>query len=204
MNKSKWGSIIGFSLACLSGCVSASLFSRGENVGYSFWNDSDEDIEAVKVIGIYPDYKKELAGASKSEPARRYVPVGQPILGFVGGYRYMADTGHTVPEEIEISWRKMPLPGARPYTGELMGPYRIPVRSRIPKEALKLARRDNYSLGLEFSVGKEPILLCWGIATKQGSNLLGAIMSGGQCNPEDVAWRKDIDWRKPGVWFPEK
>ncbi len=116
----------------------------------------------------------------------------------------MADTGHKVPEEAEIHWRKMPPSGGQPYTGETVGPFRVKVRSRIPEEALKLARRKGYSIGIEFSVGKEPVMLCWGIVTKNSAKLLGAIMAGGQCNPEDVAWRKDIDWRNPGVWFPEK
>lgn len=200
----KWVAIMVFVSAWLSGCVSAGLFSQGENAGYSFWNNSDEEVEAVKIVGIYPDYKKELSGASRSEPVRRYVSLGQPILGFVGGDQYFSDTGHKIPEEMEVTWRKMPPPGAKPYTGELMGPYQVLVRSRIPQEALKLARRDGYNLGIQFSVGKQPTLFCWGIATKKGASLLGTIMAGGQCNPEDVAWRKDIDWRNPGVWFPEK
>ncbi len=201
----KWGGIMGFSLVCLSGCVSAGLFSQGENAGYSFWNNSDETLEAVKIVGIYLDSKRELTGASRSEPVRRYVPLGQPILGFGGGARYFSDTGHKIPEEMEITWRKMPPPGGQPYTGELMGPYRVLVRSRIPQEALQLARRDGYNLGIQFSVGKQPVLLCWGIATREGDYRgRSTIMSGGQCSPEDVAWRKDIDWRNPGVWFPEK
>jgi len=200
----KWVAMVVLSSAWLSGCASAGLLSRGENAGYSFWNNSNEDIEAVKIVGIYPDYKSELIGASRSEPVRRYVPLGQPILGFVGGNQYRADTSHKIPEKVEVSWRKMPPPGGQPYTGELMGPYQVVVRSRIPQKALELANRDGYSLGLEFSVGKQPVLLCWGVATKKGAGLLGTIMSGGQCNPEDVAWRKDIDWHAPGVWFPEK
>lgn len=187
-----------FGLASLSGCVSAGLFGQGENAGYSFWNNSDEDIEAVKIVGIYPEYKSELVGASQAKAAN------WSTRWFVGGNQYRADTGHKIPEEMEISWRKMPAVGGKPYTGDLMGPYRVQVRSRIPKEALQLARRDGYSLGLEFSVGKQPVLFCWGVVTKRGANLLGAIMSGGQCNPQDVAWRKDVNWHQPGRWFPEK
>lgn len=194
----KWVIMVALGLAWLSGCVSAGLLSQSENAGYSFWNNSDEDIEAVKIVGIYPEYKSELIGASQAKAAH------WSTRWFVGGNQYRADTGHKIPEEMEISWRKIPPPNGQPYTGELVGPYRVLVRSRIPREALQLARRDGYSLGLEFSVGKQPVLLCWGVATKKGSSLVGTIMSGGQCNPEDVAWRKDIDWRKPGVWFPEK
>lgn len=190
--------IMVFGLTCLSGCVSAGLFSQGENVSYSFLNNSDDNLEAVKIFGIYPKYEKELTGAS-SVNANHWV-----TQWFSGGAQYMSDTGHKLPEEMEVSWRKMPLPGAEPYTGERMGPYRVLVRSRIPDEALRLAKRDGYSLGINLSVGKQPTLLCWGIATKKGASLLGTIMAGGQCNPEDVAWRKDIDWHKPGVWFPEK
>lgn len=116
----------------------------------------------------------------------------------------MADTGHKVPEDVEVSWRKMLPPSDNPYIGEQIGPFRVKVRSRIPQEVLQMARQDGYSLGIKISIGKEPILLCWGIVTKNGAKLLGTIMAGGQCSPEDVAWRKDIDWRNPGVWFPEK
>ena len=194
----KWVAMVVLSSAWLSGCASAGLLSQGENAGYSFWNNSNEDIEAVKIVGIYPDYKKELAGASQAKAAH------WNTRWFVGGNQYRADTGHKIPEKVEVSWRKMPSPGGQPYTGELMGPYQVVVRSRIPQKALELANRDGYSLGLEFSVGKQPVLLCWGVATKKGAGLLGTIMSGGPCNPEDVAWRKDIDWHAPGVWFPEK
>ncbi|MEW6416082.1 MAG: hypothetical protein AB1482_12615 [Pseudomonadota bacterium] len=194
----KWMAVMVFGSTCLSGCVSAGLFSRGENASYSFWNNASEDIESVEIVGLYQDHKKYLISAARVMPARHN------IRAFYGGYQYMSDTGHKVPEQVEVSWRKMPPVGGKPYTGELMGPYRVVVRSRIPEEALKLARRGDYSIGIEFSVGKEPVMLCWGVVTKEGGSLLGTIVSGGQCSPEDVAWRKDIDWRKPGVWFPEK
>lgn len=204
----RWVVIMIFGSVWISGCVSAGLFSRGENAVYSFWNNSDEVIEKVETVGIYQEGKiKYLDSASSSEPLRRYVPPGQPIHGFGGGHQMMADTGHKVPEEMEVRWRKMSAPGAKPYTGERMGPFRIIVRSRIPQQALQLAGRDGYSLAIYPSAGKEPILLCWALAdTGTKSDYRGGriIMAGGQCNPEDVAWRSDIDWRKPGTWFPEK
>lgn len=183
---------------CLSGCVSAGLFSQGENASYSFWDNASEEVESVEIVGLYQDHKKHLISSSRVKPARH------SIRAFSGGYQYMSDTGHKIPKEVEIRWRKLPPLDGKPYTGEVVGPFRVKVRSRIPDEALKLARREGYSIGIEFSVGKEPVMLCWGIVTKNGAKLLGAIMSGGQCSPEDVAWRKDIDWRNPGVWFPEK
>jgi hypothetical protein len=194
----RWVVIMIFGSIGLSGCVSAGLFSQGESASYAFWNNSDNEVEAVKIVGVYLDYEKELAGASRAKAAH------WNTRWFVGGYQYMADTGHKVPEEVDVSWRKLPPPGGKPYTGEPMGPYRVKVRSRIPQEALKLAGRKGYSLGVEFSVGKEPVQLCWGVVTKKGASILGTIMSGGQCNPEDVAWRKDIDWHEPGHWYPEK
>lgn len=186
-------------LICLSGCVSAGLFSRGENAAYSFWNNGSEEVESVEIVGLYQDYKKYLISSSHAKSA------GWNTRWFTGGSQYMSDTGHTVPEQVEVSWRKMPPVGGKPYTGELMGPYRVVVRSRIPEAALKLARRVGYSIGIEFSVGKEPVMLCWGVVAAE-SDFRGrsTIISGGQCSPEDVAWRKDIDWRKPGVWFPDK
>lgn len=203
----QWVAIMVFGSAWLSGCVSAGLFSQGENAVYAFWNNSDEEIEKAGTVGIYQDGKiKYLDSQSSSKPLRRYVPPGQPIHGFGGGHQMLADTGHKVPEEMEVKWRKLPAPGAKPYTGERMGPFRIKVRSRIPQQALQLARRDGYSLAIYPSAGKEPILLCWALAdtgAKSDHRGLRIIMAGGQCKPEDVAWRSDIDWRKPGVWFPE-
>lgn len=195
-----WTAIMMFGSVCLSGCVSAGMFSQGENASYSFWNNSEEEIESLEIVGIYQDKKKYLISSSRVKAAN------WQTRWFVGGNQYMSDTGHKIPEEMEINWRKMPPVGGKPYTGELMGPYRVLVRSRIPEEALKLARREGYSIGIEFSVGKQPVLLCWGVVTTRESDYRGrsTIMSGGQCNPEDVAWRKDIDRRKPGVWFPEK
>ncbi len=162
-----------------------------------FWNNSDKDVEKVEIVGIYQNQRKYLISSSIARAA------GWNTRWFVGGSQYMSDTGHKVPEEVEVSWRKMPREGQAIYKGDPVGSYRIKVRSHIPQQALKLARRDGYSLGLEFSVGKEPVLLCWGVVTKKGASLLGAIMAGGQCGPEDVAWRSDIDWRKLRVWFPE-
>lgn len=193
-----WEAMVMIASICLSGCVSAGLTSRGENATYSYWNNASEDVESVEIVGVYQDHKKYLISSSRAKSA------GWNTRWFIGGNQYMSDTGHKVPEQVEVSWRKIPPVGGKPYSGELMGPYRVAVRSRIPEEALKLARRVGYSIGIEFSVGREPVMLCWGVVTKDGGSLLGTIMSGGQCSPEDVAWRKDIDWRKPGVWFPEK
>ncbi|MHB1333125.1 MAG: hypothetical protein ACYCY1_11055 [Sulfuriferula sp.] len=190
---------VALSSAWLSGCASAGLFSQGETAGYSSWNNSDEEVQNIDIVGIYPEKKQLILSFLRGEPYP-----DRRIQGFVGNVQYMSDTGHKVPEKVEVSWRKMPPPGGQPYTGKLMGPYQVVVRSRIPEQALRMARRDGYSLGINFSVGKLPILLCWGVVTKIGAGLLGTIMSGGQCNPEDVAWRKDIDWHAPGVWFPEK
>jgi hypothetical protein len=197
----KWMAIMVFGSTCLSGCVSAGLFSQGETVGYSAWNNSDEKVQNIEIVGIFPDRKQLILSFLGGDP----YPVRR-VQGFVGNVQYMSDTGHKVPEEVEVSWRKVPPGDSKPYSGELMGPYRIVVRSRIPEAAFKLARRNGYSLGINFSVGKEPLMLCWGVVGTDKSDHRGhsVIMSGGQCNPEDVAWRKDIDWHKPGVWFPEK
>lgn len=200
----KWMAMMVFGSTCLSGCSSAGLFRQGVNVSYLFWNNSDGDIENVVAVGIFED-KNIKYYASISEAVRRYAQLGQPIHGYVWGHQITADTGYKVPKEVGVSWRKLPSAGGKPYTAELMGPYRVVVRSRIPEEALRLARSDAYNLGINFSVGKEPVLLCWVVATYE-SDYRGrtTTMAGGQCNPEKVAWREGIDWHKPGVWFPEK
>lgn len=193
-----------FASTCVSGCGCAALLRHGENVSYLFWNNSDGDIENVVVVGIFED-KSTKYYASVSEAVRRYARSGKPIHGFVWGHRITADTGYKVPKELGVSWHKLPSAGGKPYTPEVMGPYRVAVRSRIPEEALRLARSDAYNLGINLAVGNELVRLCWVVATYE-SDYRGrtTLMAGGQCNPEEIAWRDGIDWRKPGVWFPEK
>ena len=56
----KW---VGFSLLCLSGCVSAGLFSQGENAVYSFKNNSDDEIGNVQTIGFIQTEKRDILTA---------------------------------------------------------------------------------------------------------------------------------------------
>ena len=66
-----------------------------------------------------------------------------------------------VPEAILISWREMPPTGGQPYTGKLVGPFKILVRSKVPPDILEQARRDNVSLNFGFSAGEVPPYMQW-------------------------------------------
>ena len=136
----------------LAGC--SSMLSAGENVLYSDWNGSARSLESVNIIS--PDGRNRyLAGARAHPGGPDYLPISP------GGFQYFAENGHRVPDQVAISWRELPPPGAEPYTGELKGPYTVDVRSRIPKDVLPMAGRDGYALTLMFSVGELPILFNW-------------------------------------------
>lgn len=132
-------------------------FGQGENASYTAWSNADHEIENVEVTRVGPG-NKYLFSTAVMEIDRGLAPGAG-----VGGNSYGADTGHTVPEEVEIHWRKPPREGQQMYRGDLVGPYRVKVRSLIPAEVLTQIRQRGYQLGLSFSVGREPIKLCWAL-----------------------------------------
>lgn len=150
--------IMSAALLFLTGCAAQAmgLLRGGENAKYGASNTAPREVEQVKVEGIdgRPYFSQSGQRADARKPGVKYVP------GF-GGYQYNSDSGHKIPDEVLISWREMPPPGGQPYTGELKGPHRIKVRSRIPDEVLKLARRDGFSVNLSFSAGESPTLFNW-------------------------------------------
>lgn len=157
--------MLGAALQFLSGCAAQAMgvMRRGENAGYGASNVSSRELEQVRVVdAANPD--REYFGQS-GQPVMTYgnyvPPPGTKTRPSYGANRYMSDTGHKVPEAILISWREMPPPGGQPYTGKLVGPFKILVRSKIPPNVLEQARRDKVSLNFGFSAGEVPPYMVW-------------------------------------------
>jgi hypothetical protein len=145
-------------MAWLTACIPGPLVPRrrGENVAFALFNNSGRVLHTTRV-------------GNAGEPGSRWngLAVHDPVPAFrlkdpeFGGAHYFAENGNRVPEEVEVSWRELPPTGAPPYTGELKGPYRVVVRSRVPSDVLKRAALEGYVVELSFSVGQLPILFNW-------------------------------------------
>jgi hypothetical protein len=158
----------------LAGCVARAggLFRSGENADYGASNVSTREIEQARVAdAINPD---RWYFSQSGQPAYHRNSKNPRVMPSYGGNRYMADTGHKIPDEVQITWREMPPPGGKPYTGELKGPYRVKVRSRIPEDVLRQARRDGVVIQMGFTIGELPIVFQWQlIDTNKPSDYLG-------------------------------
>jgi hypothetical protein len=145
-------------MAWLTACIPGPLVPRrrGENIAFAVFNNSGRVLQMTRVGSVGdPDSRWNGLAVHAPVPAFR---LNDPEFG---GARYLAENGHRVSEEVEVSWREVPPPGAPPYTGELKGPYRVVVRSRVPADMLALAAKDGFVLQLSFSVGQLPILFNW-------------------------------------------
>jgi hypothetical protein len=145
-------------MAWLTACIPGPLVPRrkGENVAFALFNNSGRVLHNARVYRVGdPMAAWDAAAVLDPVPAFR---LNDPSFG---GAQYSAENGHRVPEEAEVSWRELPPAGAPPYTGELKGPYRVVVRSRVPADMLALAAKDGIVLQLSFSVGQLPILFNW-------------------------------------------
>ncbi len=67
--------------------------------------------------------------------------------------------GHRVPEEVELTWRREPLPGQAVLGGNEQTPVRIPLRARIPAWVLEqVSDQWRYRLDLDVVVGAENVV----------------------------------------------
>jgi hypothetical protein len=130
------------------------LAVAGETVSYGAWTLVQPGVTDVTIYRWDSKRRQQLFAAARVNAARHVTP------GW-GGMTYSADTGHEVPEEVEIVWRKWPREGEKWFQGEAVDPYRVKVRSRIPEDVLALSRERGYELRISFAVGKGPIPLCW-------------------------------------------
>lgn len=153
-----WAALLNLLAGC--GSVGAGLFSSGENISFSFWNASSRELESLAVTKPgEPRVKWASQGGMKPRPSGSKEPS-------FGGDRYFADNNQKIPEEVDVSWREMPPPGGAPYTGELKGPYRMEVRSRIPPDILKMAGKNGYVLSVTWSMGVEPVKFNWKLESR--------------------------------------
>lgn len=156
------------------------------HVQWSTWNNTPAKIGASPV-------------RSTEEPYTNYVhtlgsfPAVQDSPPF-GGYRYHMH----LPEEVDVSWETL-LPNSDvKVVGDIKGPYRIKIRSRVPPEVLALAARDNrrrnYILQISISVGKMPVLMNWRLLEHKES-----LMGFTQTNREIYRGGDSLSWVEQGA-----
>lgn len=146
------------SLAPVSVCACAparTFLLRGETASYAAFNPSDQN--GFEMGRLEAADKKLLLDERLRIPA---LPPGAP--GWSGGGPLMfGDTGHRVPDRVKISWRLPPREGQARYKGDLVGPFELDLRSRIPDEVLGAATKHGRILQIAVSVGVVPILVRW-------------------------------------------
>jgi len=143
-----------------SGCAS----NRGENVSYAIWN---HDTSATLQKTSLDDGKGgSYSGAGVAHPR----PINS--IGWQDrGASYAAFLGARVPDYVFVSWRKMPKDGQKIYEGDLVGPFRITLRSRIPADVLeKVTGNNRYWVEIGVSAGVEPILVRWNLVDYKPSS----------------------------------
>ena len=151
--------------ACASGRDGHRADGVGERAAYQVWNDDlDVAIESPELLdpatgallyanllapaarGLASTGRSDLSAARRS-PRDDDLALPRPRAGAYA----LAVKGHRIPEYVLVRWRMPPLPGVRRYGGEVAGPFRLAVRSRIPAEVLESVR-DQWRLRLEIAV----------------------------------------------------
>ena len=147
----------------ISGCAAQAMGSirGGEEGSYMASNLNAAEVEQVDVkVGGRSYFSASSMGPYSTRPlTSKYVPFKSGGAG--GGYKYMSDTGHKIPDEVTITWRDLPSAGGQPYTGQLKGPFRVKVREKIPKEVLQAVKRNGVSLEMLFSFADSGVLFDW-------------------------------------------
>ena len=156
----------------------AAANAESEEVIYNAQNTIDSTINAVEIIRT--DTGEQLFYRSVDvSPINRNT---WGISSFWGIGAFAPDSGDPVPEEVKVSWRKLPRAGQALYRGDVEGPYTVKVRSRIPLDVLKKSREPGYDLALMFLVGKSPVSFCWRLGdykSKPPANI--KLQHGGYC-----------------------
>ena len=159
----------------LTGCAAQAMGSirGGENGSYMASNLNLAEVEQVDIkVGQRSYFSASSMLQYSTKPlTSKYLPSG----GAGGGYKYPADTGHKIPDEVTITWRELPPIGGKPYTGQLKGPFRVKVRERIPKEVLQAVSRDGVYLEMLFSFADSGVLFNWQLTDFDRANPKGQI-----------------------------
>jgi hypothetical protein len=141
----------------VSGCGSAlgglMGMDDGDHVAYSLWNASNLEVQKTSLTSI------DGQGLNSSLVRKG---IGQS-KGWQGdGLRKFPDAGHRIPERVKLSWRELPKAGQKVYQGDLVGPFDLALRSRIPADVLSQVRASRkFRLEMAFSVGVQPIQFRW-------------------------------------------
>lgn len=148
--------LISLAPVALSACSPATTFMlRGETASYAAFNPSHES--GFEMGRLEAADEELLLDEGLTIPA---LPPGAP--GWSGGGPLMfGDTGHRVPNRVKVSWRLPPREGQGRYKGDLVGPFTLELRSKIPDEVLNAATKRGRILQIAVSVGIIPILVRW-------------------------------------------
>jgi hypothetical protein len=140
----------------VSGCGSALggfMGIDGDHVAYSLWNATESDLQSTLLVAADG---QEISGS----PIQRNIGGSKGWQG--GGLRKFPDAGHRIPERVKLSWRELPKAGQKVYQGDLVGPFDLALRSRIPADVLSQVRASRkFRLEMAFSVGVQPIQFRW-------------------------------------------
>lgn len=144
--------------ALLSACGS---LGGGEAVSYAVWNDSNSKYVYSPQLKSAKSPQEILDGV---DPGTWHPPKPKGATGWrgLGGSAIPSDVGHKVPETAVLTWRLPPKPGQNEYAGDLVGPFEIRLRSKIPAHVLERVKGSRDSvLAIGVSVGDFPIKMRW-------------------------------------------
>ncbi|MBS0511777.1 MAG: hypothetical protein JSR42_11475 [Proteobacteria bacterium] len=177
MNRRQFLTLSGTSV--LLGCANAeTLTFSDEEFIIGAWNACDRELEDVRVEDARNPEKWWFSQLGQ-HPRPIRPDTKFPLRPSFGGDQRSG----RIPDAVTVQWREMPPPGAKPYTGELKGPFLITgIRSRIPADRLRMAREPLYVLSVEFSAGVEPIRFDW---------MLRRFSEGGRGGTKEIAFGGD-------------
>lgn len=128
------------------------MMPTGEHFTYGYYKADLGEIEVVEAFTNRGDFAFAKGGLGSNTRV-----VQSPDLRDVSAYK-----GREIPEWIDIHWRKHPVPGSPPGTGEPVGPFRVQVRERIPKDVLELVRGANHEhIELIFMIRNDGVDFKW-------------------------------------------
>lgn len=142
---------------CVSGCGSSlgglMGIDDGDHVAYNLWNATEYDLQSSLLVTADG---REISGSPIQAKLNK-------SKGWQGdGLIKFPDAGHRIPERVKLSWRELPKAGQKVYQGDLVGPFDLALRSRIPNDVLALVRVSRkYRLEMAFSVGVQPAQFRW-------------------------------------------
>lgn len=128
------------------------MIPSGEHFAYGYYKADLGEIEEVKAVTNNGGRAFSPAGLGSDTKV-----IAHPSLIDVNEYERQQ-----IPAWVEVRWRKLPPPGAESYTGEPVGPFRVAVRERIPKDVLELVHgARNERVHLVFMIRNDGVDFRW-------------------------------------------